>query len=68
MGIAGHCCFGSGFTLAHFKMDGKICLQDCDKLVGLCSGRFIGHYYRSSYDQLAELESGNEESGRGTEI
>ena len=61
MGAGGHCCLSSGFTLAHITLDGKICLQDSDKLVDLCSGRFISGCNCTADSQLAESESSYKE-------
>ena len=68
MGAFGHSCFGSGFILADFKVDGTICLQNRNKLVDICSGRLIGNNNFSADSELAKLAGGNKKSGGGVEV
>jgi len=49
-------------------VDGKICLQDRDKLVDLCSGRYIGNNNFTADSELAELAGGDKESCGGIAV
>ena len=50
------------------QMAGKLCLQNRTELVDFCPGRFTGTGNCIVNRELAELESGNKESGGGAEV
>jgi len=52
----------------HEQMAGKFRLQNQFKLVDICFGRFVGAGNRVVDGELAELEGGDEESGRSIKI